>query len=559
MTYPSLKLMMSVGVIVIAITPALAEDAGGALQTEAIPRSEDDQRFTVDAYDIVGNTKLDQSTVEKAVYPYTGEWRTEEDIGEAVKALQDAYKAKGLESVLVQSPIQTYADGTKKMQVVRGIVTIKVFEAAVGRLRVVGAKYTAPSIIKAQTPSVKEGTVPDLQAFQKELSVLNSADRQITPVLKNGKYPGTIDVDLKVKDGLPLHASVDLNNDHSSAQSNLKTSATVKYSNLWQLGHVISGTYAVTPQNRNESEVISGTYLAPLKGTPVSLLAYGYVSNSITALKLAGANFTGAQNLGAGFAAGGKLIVKLKATERTTQSLSLGVEFKASDQNIKIPNIVLPQIRTIYYLPANISYSLSRSGEQYAINASTGITVGLRDFRGAQPFATGNGDLFFEQRAFAKGNFVHLNFDFDYTQDFKRDITSAIRLSAQYSDSPLIPTEQFNVGGNTTVRGYFQGEALGDDGLVGSIELRSPSIAKYFGKHVDEWRFFSFIDGGYTHIRKVLPGQEANFGLMSLGFGTRIKAFKYLDGDVSLAFPMKDSTNTKSGDKKITFGVKAEF
>ncbi len=580
MTYDSLALVMSasIAVTLVAAVPALAQDAPGVVQDQPAPiqeepKADDGPRFTVEAYDIVGNTKLDQATIERAVYPFTGEWRTADDVADAVKALQEAYKTKGFETVFVQSPIQRYADGSDRISFARGgtktsgIITIRVQEATVGRLRVVGAKYTAPSIIKGQVPSVKEGVVPDLPEFQKELTALNStsADRQITPVLKNGKYPGTIDVDLKVKDGLPFHASAELNNDHSSAQSNLKTSATLKYSNLWQLGHVISGTYAVTPKDRAESEVISGTYLAPLQGTPVSLLAYGYVSNSLTKINIPGfsgatgngANFEGTRNLGNGFAIGLKSIIKIGASERTTQSLTFGVEFKSQDSTLIIPGVALPSLRPFYYWPANIGYSYSRSGEQYAINASPSITFGLRDFRGAQPFA--NGDVFEEQRAFAKGNFIRLNFDGDYTQDFKHDITAAVRFNGQYTDSPLVPTEQFNVGGNTTVRGYFQGEALGDEGMVGSIELRSPSVAKYFGRHVDEWRFFGFIDGGYAHIRKALPDQEKDFGLMSLGFGTRIKAFKYLDGDVSLAFPMRDSTNTKSGDKKITFGVKAEF
>ncbi len=528
--------------------------------------------FFVGEIVVLGNTVLDSKTIERAVYPHVGPNRTVDDVNAAVKDLQDAYKNRGLESVYVQSPIQTYSDNTQRLQVVRGVVTIRVTEAPVGRLKIAGTKYSSPAFIRSQAPSVAQGKVPDLRSLQTELTEINrNPDRQVTPVIAQGKAPATIDITLKVKDHLPFHIDTDVNNDHSTAQSMLKASVTAKYTNLFQLGHTISASYAVTPQNRQESEVISGTYLAPIWGTLWSLLAYGYVSNSNVKIFIPGLNVTatangtnieGDRSLGNGFTVGARALYKLASSPTTTQSLSFGVDYKLSEQNISVPGIVFPKVAPIFYWPLNASYTLATSSERSALNLTVAVTFGIRNNAGDSRPPSGGvivGDLFREQRFNAKGNFVHLNLDADYTRDLKYDFVSAIKIGAQFSDTPQIPTEQFNLGGNTTVRGYFQAEGLGDDGMYGSLELRSPSIARYFGRHIDEWRFFGFLDGGYAHVREALPGQQADFGLMSSGFGTRIKLFNHVNGDVSLAIPLRSTPDSPKGTKRVVFGVKTNF
>ncbi|MBC7521566.1 MAG: ShlB/FhaC/HecB family hemolysin secretion/activation protein, partial [Sandarakinorhabdus sp.] len=164
--------------------------------------------FEIAAFDVSGVTKLDSAAVENAVYPFVGPGRAASDVEAARKALEVAYKAKGSESVLVEIPPQP------NEAFVAGIVALKVTEAAVGQVRVTGSKYHAPTIIAAQVPALKAGEVPDFAAAQAQLAAANRfPDREITPSIKAGVVPGTIDIDLKVRDTLPLHASLELTND----------------------------------------------------------------------------------------------------------------------------------------------------------------------------------------------------------------------------------------------------------------------------------------------------------------------------------------------------------
>lgn len=208
--------------------PVLAEE-------EAVARKVD-----VNEYFVRGNTVLDAATIEEAVYPFLGPQKTLGDIEGARDALQKIYQSRGYQSVFVELPEQKVDDG---------IVYLQVSETKVGRVRVVGAKHYSPVEIREQVPALEEGAVPDFATVQTQLAGLNrSAGRQVTPLVREGQRPGTMDVDLQVEDQNPWHASIGLNNDYSADTEKLRSVATLGYDNLWQLGHSISLTYFTAPR-----------------------------------------------------------------------------------------------------------------------------------------------------------------------------------------------------------------------------------------------------------------------------------------------------------------------
>jgi len=500
-------------------------------------------RFEIAAFDVSGVTRLDAATVENAVYGFTGPDRAATDVEAARKALEDAYKARGFESVLVEIPPQPNAG------FLAGIVQLRVTEASIGQVRVTGSKYHAPSVVLAQVPALTAGFVPDFTAAQAQIAAANRfPDREVTPSIKAGKIPGTIDVDLRVRDSLPLHASVDLNNDHNNTTSDLRLAGSVRYTNLWQAGHTISASYLISPKNREEVEVISGSYMAPLLGSRWTLLLYAYKSNSNVAA------LGGSQVLGNGYAVGTRAIYRFAGS--TEQSLTFGFDWKDFDQDILVPtgpDTPPGLIQTpISYIPLVLSYSRQSVSETSAFNLTIAATAGLRGFGSTAQDVQA-------QRFNGIGNFVHANLDVDYTRALGRDFSAFARVTGQFADSPLVTNEQFSVGGNSSVRGYFQSEAVGDDGVNGSLELRSPSLGSSLGSFVDELRVFAFADGGFVRVRSPLPDQIDNFSLLSAGVGSRFQLFRYLKGNVAFGWPLIDGAVSKAGDGMLTFSVKAEF
>ncbi len=547
-------------------TAVLAQDVPVAPLSEAQaaePRRAPD-KFMIAAIDVSGATKLSNAEIEKIIYPYLGPDRGNEDVMAAQKALQEAYAAKGFEAVLVDIPIQPEETFSQ------GIVQIAVNETPVGRVRVVGAEHHSLSVVREQMPSLVEGQPIDFKALQRDVAQANRvADRTIDPKFTPGQVPGTLDVDLKVDDSRPIHASLDLNNDNSPSTKPLRLAATVRHTNLWDQGHTLSLTYSVAPQNRNQSEVFSGSYNAPLIGTPWSFLIYGYTSNSNVAA-LGGTNV-----LGDGYQIGVRAIYRLPSD--TFQQISFGPDFKNFNERIFLGDEPLDPA-PIRYVQLVAEYTLAGATETDTYSATLGATAGFRVVKDTKCESLGNADpgnaptcalpgggigvpvdILRGRSLNANENFVHFNLDLNYSKTFPGDYILALRFTGQFADSPLVTNEQFGIGGMTNVRGYYVSEAVGDDGFISSVEAQLPNLGTHFGPYLDELRFYAFGDLCYAHVRSPALGQISSFRIGSLGGGVRYRLFKYLSGEFLIGVPVKNGPVSRRGDPRYSFSLKGEF
>ncbi len=205
-------------------------------------------------YRVQGAHQLSRGEIEEAVYPFLGPGRTPADVEDARAALEKAYKEKGFQTVVVQVPPQSAAGG---------VVFLQVVENKVGRLRVRGSRYFSLPQIKKEAPSLAEGSVPNFNEVTRDVVALNQlADRRVTPSLRTGAVPGTVDIDLEVQDTLPLHGSLELNNRYSAGTTELRLNGAISYNNLWQLGHSIGFSFQLAPERLDDAKVFSAYYLA---------------------------------------------------------------------------------------------------------------------------------------------------------------------------------------------------------------------------------------------------------------------------------------------------------
>jgi hemolysin activation/secretion protein len=528
-----------------APTPGAPAPAVPAQEAAAAPKPPE-RKVDIDAYDIDGNSKLDRETLESAVYPYLGPQRSREDVEAARTALEHAYQERGYQSVVVEIPPQT---------VTNGIVKLHVVEAPIGRVRVVGSHYYLPSVIKQQLPAFAPGQVPNLREAQTELTEVNRLPgRRVTPTLKPGQTPGTIDVDLHVTDQLPLHASAEVNNDHSPNTDPLRTIATVHYDDLWQAGQSASFTWLRAPQNVHSGQVFSASYLAPIWDSPWNILTYGYQSNSDV-------NTLGGTNvLGNGYTIGLRGVLQLPSFGNFAHSLNFGLDFKHFLEGVTLGTS--GTMVNVDYWPLTAAYNLEWLTTDVEVTSSTTLVLGTRGL-GSPPAEFEN------NRAFARANFVHLGTDITYKQQLPFESLGVIRAAAQIASEPLLSSEQFAAGGLTSVRGYLQSEVVGDDGILESSELRSPSFAKFVDSEahdwfdvdpmIDDWRIYGFADLARVWVLGALPGQTNAFTLESIGAGTRIAALGRVSGLVDVALPLRSGPSTPAKKPRVSFSVKSEF
>jgi hemolysin activation/secretion protein len=509
------------------------------------------QRFDIDDFAVQGADKLPEIDIDEAIYPFLGPNRSAGDVEKARAALEKAYHDKGYQTVSVSVPEQNAQ---------RKVITLKVTELKVGRLRVKNSRYFDLDKIKDRAVSLKEGSVPNFNDVTKDIVALNQwPNRRVTPALRAGVTPGTVDVDLNVEDTAPIHGSLEVNNRQSPNTTATRINATVHYDDLWQRGDSVSFSYQVAPERPDDAEVFSGSYLARIPDVDwLNVLVYAVKSSSDVAT-VGGTNI-----VGPGQIFGSRAVMTLPALPNLFHTLSVGVDYKHFDQTVKLGGDGFSS--PVTYYPVVASYSATFQNEKFTTQLNAAVTYNLRPLS--------DDVVAFDNKRFdASPSFAHLNVDLSHTQQLPEGFQLYGKVQAQAADGPLVSSEQLSVGGLDTVRGYLESEVLGDNGVVGNLELRSPDVGEMLQKQVkneagqgsphfstfNEWRFFTFADAGTVSILKPLPEQQSTFDVWSYGVGTKFKMFDHLNGTVVFSVPMISQAYTQARDPRVNFRIWGEF
>lgn len=526
--------------------PAWLPAAWLALVVLAVPawaqeQTADEVRFDVWEYQVSGNTVLENTEIERTVYKFLGPSRSIADVEAARQELEALYRDAGFGTVVVNIPEQ---------DVEAGMVRLEVLEGRVDRLMVSGARWFSPKRIKNGAPSLKEGEVPYLPEVQAEVTRLNAAsrDRRITPVLRPGRSPGAVEVDLKVDDKPPIHGSFEFNDRFTRDTTRTRLNASLSYDNLWQRQHSLTLGYQVAPEEPDDVTVFFGTYLARLASSPWLISGFYIQSDSdIVSIGTLGV-------LGTGQLAGLRFIRPLPSLAGGFQTATFGIDLKDFEETVRLEGNQ-PAIETpIKYGTLSASYDLtflSDSGK--ATRLSTTAVFGTR--------LLGNDPLEFESKRFgAKSSFFYLGGSFQRDNELWWDTLLRITLSGQLATAPLINNEQFAFGGVTSVRGYLESQQFVDDGAAGQLELLSPDWgAKLWNS--SSLRLLAFVDAGGGVLKDALPEQDDEFFLWSAGVGMRAALWRKLTAALDWAYPFRDSSdgNVKSGDARLHFNVRFAF
>jgi hemolysin activation/secretion protein/AraC-like DNA-binding protein len=197
-------------------------------------------KFEVKQYIVEGNTILDQRTLDSLFAPAKGKEISFQQINQAITAVQKAYRDRGLVTVLVTLPQQKLTNAT---------IRVKVVESPLAQISVVGNRYYSSNNIMSKLPSLHTNTLLNSHVLQRELDAANaSRDRQIYTVLGPGPEPETSALTLRVKDRLPLHARLELDNDNTPGSPALRANFNTQYDNLWNADNQVGFQYSFTPE-----------------------------------------------------------------------------------------------------------------------------------------------------------------------------------------------------------------------------------------------------------------------------------------------------------------------
>ena len=120
------------------------------------------------------------------------------------------------------------------------------------------------------------------------------------------------------------------------------------------------------------------------------------------------------------------------------------------------------------------------------------------------------------------------------------------------SDDKLLPTEQITIGGTNSVRGYRRNLSLGDNGIVGSLELQIPLV-----NNRSKIYSIPFVDAG-TIWSNSNTAINANT-LASIGLGISYQFANSLEARIDYGIPLIDVAAPKNFSTTQPFSFQITF
>jgi hemolysin activation/secretion protein len=523
------------GTVRAAEQPADKTSAGAAPATPAqapapLPR------FDVHEYRVLGNSVLSNRDIEEVLYPLLGEHKSIEDVQVARAALEKAYHDRGFATVFVDIPEQELKDQ---------IVRLKVTESRLNSVRIAGARYFSEGKILAAIPAATPGEVPNLTALQKQLNAVNvqTADRAVIPILKAGPVPGTVDLALNVNDHLPVHGSLEVNNQNTPQTRVLRLIASLSYSNLFQSFDSLSAQYQAAPQDVSQVNVLAINYAWGASADQWHPSVYFINSNSnVPTVGTIGV-------LGAGQIFGTRFTYPLVDTLAPAHMLTFGIDYKHFRETIGLegnPAVITP----ISYVNLSAGYSGYWSSSDWW-QESLGATVNFGP-RGVP----NNPQTFANKRYRGRPNYAYLKLDSSWMAHLPKGFELLLRANGQFAPQPLITNEDYSISGADGVRGYLEAEALADTGYKASVQLQSP-VMPWGKKQLGD--LFVFFDAGRTDSVDPLPGEPATTELRSWGAGLHVLPGQPINGLLTWADPLSHGPITHRGDWRVLFVIRGSF
>ena len=199
---------------------------------------------------------------------------------------------------------------------------------------------------------------------------------------------------------------------------------------------------------------------------------------------------------------------------------------------------------------ANMSVRDGWDGTSWA--AST-LSRGL-DIMGAS--TAGSGNL---SRFDGDPEFVKFYLDIGRTQDIGENYAIEVSAVGQKSNSPLLSSEEFGLGGSRFGRAYDYAEVTGDDGVAGSVELRR--IFRTDDADFDYIQLYGFYDIGAVWNRNASSAEFRRQSLASTGVGLRAAILQAAQVSVEVAKPLTRPVFTSDNDNgaRVFFSISAQF
>lgn len=463
-------------------------------------------RIRVREIRVIGSTVFSAQELEQVTAPYLGRDVTTEDLSALRQALTLKYLNAGYINSGALLPDQ---------EVAAGVIEYRIVEGRLSDITVTGTEHLDSSYVRERL--ALGGVAPlNVNTLQERLQLLLQGPfiERINGELAPGDRPGEARLNARVQEGPRSNISATLDNDISpslgQARAGLRgqlLSPSGRGDILgWDLGYAqgyakASVNYSI-PISSNDTTLDFFADISRASVVEKPLNALDIQSSSRTVgLRINHPVYRDARtqfNLTAGF------------DRRQSQSELLGTGFAFSPG-------VKPDGESRVSVFRFVQDYVSRDSTQVSAIRST-ISWGVGAF-GATDLGGG----------VPNGKFVGWLGQFQHARRLgKTDSQLVFRFDAQLTNKPLLPLEQFAVGGMRTVRGFRTNQLVRDYGYATSVEVRVPVMRAQDGTALLQIAPFIDMGGAWYKGRPT----DAPTTLSSAGVGLRYDPFPGLHAEL---------------------------
>jgi len=467
------------------------------IDEEIVPSKErplsEDEKVLIKEIIVEGASLVSAGEIEEVISIFKNTELTLKDMQKVADLITDLYRQKGYLTSRAYLPPQKIKDGR---------LLIRVVEAEIGSIQIKGNRYFKTKLLERKI-GLTEGESFNYKDLQKSLTLINEhPDREAKVVLLPGEEPGTTNIAVEVKDNLPIHLGFEYDNYASRYIKKDRWSAILEHNNLLGFDDKLYLKYQLGESSLYQ--LMMARYIFPLTNT---MEIGGYFSRNRT--KLA-EEFENLEVIGK-TKLYGLFINKSLITEQDIDlRLNLGFDYKRIRNYLLGTESSRDDLRVF-----KGGFDLDMSDKWGRTIFTSELDVGVPDIFGGSPSKNPS-----SSRAGAGGKFYKGVFNVFRLQPMPFSSSLLWKNSGQYSNYNLAASEQFQIGGATSVRGYPPAEHAGDKGIYTSMEWSFPpyftsknlNVPFTKEKIYDSTRFVLFYDWATTHVNNVLSG-EKNIGL----------------------------------------------
>jgi hemolysin activation/secretion protein len=419
--------------------------------------------------------------------------------------IKEKYLEKGFVTTIVYMPQQDITSGS---------VEIRVVEGKLGDVKIEGNRHFSTGLIQRYFHTMKNEILSSIKLQKDLLRINKNPDLEVKAVIEKGKEPGTTDVILKVKDKLPHHFGFGMDNQGTRVVGKDRVTGLFRSTNL-------TGNNDSLYINELKSKSSFGSfasYTLPLDtyGTKIGFdYTYFY-----TDLKK---EYESSNIIGKTHILVFRILKELGLSDYFQIDADMGIEIKSVHKRTSGSITTNDQLRMPYIkfditkIDAFLGGGQTTFSPKFTFNIKDDLGSSSHDHPSASRNGTGGGFYKYEQAL-------------QRVQRMPFESRLSLNSQSQFTSDDLPSSEQFQLGGANSIRGYPEGDYICDTGTSLNIEWVFPmylipkecKLPRAEMPLKNQIQPALFVDIGAGKLNNDLPGETPHKYLAGAGGGFRI-------------------------------------